>query len=834
MALLGHVCLVLALIVCAYGIVVSIHGARSGRAEFSLAGRRSVYALAGLLTVGMIVLEIAFVGNDFAFNAVADTSSRTTPLLYRLAALWSSQEGSLLLWAWLLSMWSSLVLFLTRGRLREVASYATAILLGFGGFFVGLMVFYANPFTTTNPVPAEGVGLDPLLRFPTMMIHPPMLYSGYTLCTIPLAFAMGALIARRVDGEWIAVVRRFALAAWLFLGMGILLGASWSFSELGWGGYWGWDAVENASLLPWLTGTAFLHSLMIQERRGMLKVWNVSLPLATGILAIMGTFMVRSGILDSIHAFGGATLGVPFLLLIAALLAGSIYLVVSRRSSLSSTHHLDSLLSREAIFLFNNLVLVGLAFVIFWGTWFPKISEALTGQAASVGPPWFDRYTVPLALILVLLSGIGPVIAWRRATPRGVVRNLLVPIAAALLTLAALILAGVTQKPAAIAMFCCAAFALGSVAQELWRGARVRRGASGEAPPVALLALIRRNRRRYGGYIVHVGMAVLFVGVAASSSFQHVSQLRSFSPGQSTRVGAYTIHYVRPTAALTPHDDPTHTGSTLNVGAVLRVTKDGRYVTTLRPSEDFYESQEESQGSVGHLIGGQPVSNVGINASLTRDIWSAIAPELETPRLKHIIEVGNKTIPFSRPDEGLFVIDFLAHEYLQHPPPAQFRLEVSPLIMWIWLGGLIVFGGGLLALSPSPGALRRRVAAGLPRAARPALAGGPAPRDLLALELAREVKYRELRDLELDLATGKLSREDYEATNATLRAEALEILNQLEPEPAADASAPANAASGRLNGRAGSLPGLLQQQDGVSDEQDREEDSPAVEVALHE
>jgi cytochrome c-type biogenesis protein CcmF len=825
MALLGHVCLVLALIVCAYGIVVSVYGARSGRAEFSLAGRRSVYALAGLLTVGMVLLEIAFVGNDFAFNAVADTSSRTTPLLYRLAALWSSQEGSLLLWAWLLSMWSSLVLFLTRKRLREVASYATAILLGFGGFFVGLMVFYANPFATTNPVPAEGVGLDPLLRFPTMMIHPPMLYSGYTLCTIPLAFAMGALIARKVDGEWIAVVRRFALAAWLFLGMGILLGASWSFSELGWGGYWGWDAVENASLLPWLTGTAFLHSLMIQERRGMLKVWNVSLPLATGILAIMGTFMVRSGILDSIHAFGGATLGVPFLLLIAALLAGSIYLVVSRRAILASTHHLDSLLSREAIFLFNNLVLVGLAFVIFWGTWFPKISEALTGQAASVGPPWFDRYTVPLALILVLLSGIGPVIAWRRATPRGVLRNLVVPFVAALLTLVVLIASGITQKPLAITMFCCAAFALGSVAQELWRGTRVRRGASGEAPPVALLALIRRNRRRYGGYIVHVGMAVLFVGVAASSSFQHVTQLRAFSPGQSTRVGAYTIHYVRPTAALTPHDDPTHTGSTLNVGAVLRVTKDGRYVTTLRPSEDFYESQEESQGSVGHLIGGQPVSNVGIDASLTRDVWSAIAPELETPRLKHIIEVGNKTIPFSRPDEGLFVIDFLAHEYLKHPPPAQFRLIVSPLIMWIWLGGLIVFAGGLLALSPSPGALRLRIA-------RPA-----------SLELAREVKYRELRDLELDLATGKLSREDYEATNATLRVEALEILNQLESESSTDASDPTDApdhanpsslASGRPNGRAGALPGLLEQDDGVSDEQDREEDSPAVEVALHE
>jgi cytochrome c-type biogenesis protein CcmF len=862
MALLGHVCLVLALIVCAYGILVSIHGARSGRAEFSLAGRRSVYALFGLLTVGMVVLEIAFVGNDFAFNAVADTSSRSTPLLYRLAALWSSQEGSLLLWAWLLSLWSSLVLFLTRNRLREVASYATAILLGFGGFFVSLMIFYADPFATGNPVPPEGEGLDPLLRFPTMMIHPPMLYSGYTLCTVPLAFAMGALIARRrsgplplgadgrgpasraprsqIDDEWIAVVRRFALAAWLFLGCGILLGASWSFSELGWGGYWGWDAVENASLLPWLTGTAFLHSLMIQERRGMLKVWNVSLALATGTLAIMGTFMVRSGILDSIHAFGGATLGVPFLVLIAVLLAGSIYLVVSRRATLSSSHHLDSLLSREAIFLFNNLVLVGLAFVIFWGTWFPKISEALTGQAASVGPPWFDRYTVPLALILVLLSGIGPVIAWRRATPRGVLRNLAVPIAAGLVTLAVLVAAGVTQSTTALIMFCCAAFVLGSVGQELWRGARVRRRATGTAPPAALLELVRRNRRRYGGYIVHIGMAALFVGVAASSSFQHVSQL-SLSPGQSTRVGSYTVRYVRPTATITPRYDPTHTGSILNIGAVLRVTKDGRYVTTLRPSEDFYESLEESQGSVGHLIGGQPVSNVGISASLTRDIWSAIAPEIETKRLKRVIEVGNKTIPFSRPDEGLFVIDFLAHEYLQHPPPAQFRLLVSPLIMWIWIGGLIVFAGGVLALSPSPEALRRRMAVGR-------RVGGP-----VSLELAREVKYRELRDLELDYGTGKLSREDYETTNATLRAEALEILDSLEPVGddetlvgdgatllVGDDATPLAAGETPLAGddatplAARALPGLLEQQDGVSDEQDREEDSPAVEVALHE
>src|ERR1700689_4944064 len=467
MAVAGRLCLILALAVCVYGIGASVYGARSGAAEWSRAGRRSVYTLAGILTFAFAILEIAFLRSDFAFNTVADTSSRTTPAFYKAAAVWSSQEGSLLLWAWLLSLWSSLVLFLTRGRLREVAAYATAIMLGFGGFFIALMVFYAQPFATTHPAPSEGVGLDPLLRFPTMMIHPPMLYSGYTLCTIPLAFGMGALLSRRVDADWIKVIRRFAFAAWLFLGAGILLGARWSYSELGWGGYWGWDAVENASLMPWLTGTAFLHSLMIQEKRGMLKVWNVSLVLATGTLAIMGTFLVRSGVLNSIHAFGGATLGVPILALIAALIAGSIYLVVTRRDMLRSEHRLDSLVSRESIFLANNRVLVGLVFVFFWGPYFPLISAALTGQESLVGPPWFDRYTVPLALILVLLSGIGPVIAWRRATLANARRNFVIPLSFALVTLVSLLAVGVADgKPFALAMFCCAAFVLGSVGQE--------------------------------------------------------------------------------------------------------------------------------------------------------------------------------------------------------------------------------------------------------------------------------------------------------------------------------------------------------------------------------
>jgi cytochrome c-type biogenesis protein CcmF len=735
MAFLGHVCLLFALVVCVYGIAASIYGVRTGRLEWTDSGRRAVYALAGILTVAFAVLEIAFLHNDFAFNTVADTSSRTTPTFYKAAAVWSSQEGSLLLWAWLLSLWSSLVLFLTRGRLRDVAAYATAILLGFGGFFISLMVFYAQPFATTSPAPSEGVGLDPLLRFPTMMIHPPMLYSGYTLCTIPLAFGMGALLARRVDAEWIKVVRRFAFAAWFFLGIGILLGARWSYSELGWGGYWGWDAVENASLMPWLTGTAFLHSLMIQEKRGMLKVWNVSLVLATGTLAIMGTFLVRSGVLNSIHAFGGATLGVPFVVLIAVLIAASIYLVVTRREMLRSEHRIDSLVSRESAFLANNVVLVALCFVIFWGTYFPLISEALTGHEASVGPPWFDRYTVPLALILVLLSGIGPVIAWRRATLANARRNFVAPTLVALGTLAVLLLAGIQEKPFAIAMFCCAGFVVGSIGQEFFRGMRARSAMAGEAAPVALVALVKRNRRRYGGYIVHIGIAVLFVGVAASSSFQHASEL-GLSPGQSTRVGAYTVRYVRPTASVTPdYDSPgtqggrelstvirsepgvtlgpdtARTGATLSLGAVLDVSKHGQHVTTLYPSEGFYASEEPTQGSVGHLIGGQPVSHVALNAGVTRDVWTAIAPNIETPQLKRIVTLGNKTLPYIHPGEGIVAIAAMASAYMQNPPQAQFHFIVSPLVMWIWIGGLIVGGGALIAIWPAPSTVRRRVRA---------------------------------------------------------------------------------------------------------------------------
>ena len=517
----------------------------------------------------MLILQLAFVRSDFSFELVASHSSTTTPLFYKLTAVWSSQEGSLLLWALLLSLWSSAILFLTRRRLREVAPYATAVLLGFGAFFVGIMVFLESPFTSVAPV-AEGAGLNPLLRHPSMMIHPPMLYSGYTLFAIPFAFAIGALITRRLGSEWIRSTRPFTLAAWLFLGFGIMLGARWSYMELGWGGYWAWDPVENASLMPWLTGTAFLHSVMIQEKRGMLKVWNVSLVLATGVLAILGTFLVRSGILESIHAFGASTLGIPFLLLIVTMIGGSIALVASRAESLRSEHRLDSLLSREAAFLLNNLVLVALCFVVFWGTFFPLISEALTGEEASVGPPWFNRYVTPLALVLVLLSGIGPLIAWRRATAANLRRNFALPVGAGVVAAAVLVAAGVTGSVPALLMFAFGAFVLGAVGQELWRGVRARRAMSRDSVPAALVALVRRNRRRYGGYTVHVGIAVMFVGVAASSAFQH-QQLVELRPGQTDRIGDYAVTYVRPTSRLVAAANGRL--ERIDLGARLRVRK---------------------------------------------------------------------------------------------------------------------------------------------------------------------------------------------------------------------------------------------------------------------
>jgi len=715
MAVAGRVALVIALLTALTGIAASVYGARSGRRELVEVGRRCVYGLAAILTVAFLILEVAFISNDFAYNTVAHNSSSTTPLFYRAAAMWGSQEGSLLLWVWLLSLWSSLAVFLTRNRLREIVPYAVAVLLGFATFFTSMLVFFVSPFATSSPAPANGVGLDPLLRNPSMMIHPPMLYSGYTFFTIPFAFAVGALITRRVDAEWVAVARRFALASWLFLGIGILLGAHWAYYEIGWGGYWGWDAVENAALMPWLLSTAFLHSIMIQEKRGMLKVWNASLVLGASTLAIVGTFLVRSGVLSSIHAFGASTLGVPFVILIGVMIAGSIYLVVSRRDVLRSEHRLDSLFSREAAFMLNNMLLVGLTFVIFWGTFFPLISGALTGTESEVGAPWFDRYTVPLALLLVLLAGIGPIIPWRRATTRNLRRNFTLPLcASALMALASFTIVPISSSVATVVLFCAAAFVVASIGQEFWRGYAARRAMSSDSPPLALVGMVRRNRRRYGGYIVHIGIAVLLIGVAASSTFTHTTFL-SLARGQSTTVGGFRMTNVRPTAAIVT--DPTSTGALLTLGVIMRVTNDGHYVTTLHPTAEYYPDPSGAEGAVGSLIGGDAVSELSVDSSLRRDISAAIdAADIQSALQGEINQANalvarDRTSARNRTELAYVLLAAIARGYLRHPPAAPLKLASTPLLTWLWLGALIIFAGGLIAIWPPPGAVAGRARA---------------------------------------------------------------------------------------------------------------------------
>ncbi|MGI8845212.1 MAG: heme lyase CcmF/NrfE family subunit, partial [Thermoleophilaceae bacterium] len=697
MAGVGSACLVVALVTAVYAAGSSVVGATTGRRDLVVSGRRAIYCMAGLTIVATVVLQSAFLRSDFSFKLVADGSSTDTPTFYKVTAMWATQDGSLLLWALLLSIFSSAVLFLTRRSLREIAPWATAVLGVIAAFFLLLMVGWENPFTTLSNPPAEGAGLNPLLRHPAMMIHPPMLYTGYVGFSIPFAFAVGALITRNTGADWIRATRRFALVAWTFLGVGIMLGSLWSYTELGWGGYWAWDPVENASLLPWLTGTAFLHSVMVQEKRGMLKIWNVSLIIVTFVLALLGTFLVRSGILQSIHAFGASTIGTQFVAFIGIVVVLSVGLVLWRLPDLRSESKLDSLISREAFFLLNNLVLVALALVIFWGTFFPLISEAITGTESSVGPPWFDRLTVPLALVLVALMTIGPMLSWRRFTASGLRRTFTWPVAFAVGVAVVLTFAtNAAQSIPALLMFTLVAMVMAVVVQEFVRGTIARRSMSGETYPRALSSLVGRNRRRYGGYIVHVGLAVLFLGVAGSSAFHQQKDVR-LSPGQSFETGDYDVTYVKPTARL--GSDPSGTGAPIAFGAVLRVRK-GDEVRTLRPSRNYFPSQDMTQGAIGRYFQGEATSEVDVRFGLRRDFWTAIRPDISS--LDAPIRDANRKFANANGDVQALVIAALAERYRNAPPPATFRTIVSPLVSWIWIGGGIVLMGALMAAWPSP------------------------------------------------------------------------------------------------------------------------------------
>jgi cytochrome c-type biogenesis protein CcmF len=703
-AAVGSATLVVALMASLYAVGASLLGATTGRRDLLASGRRAIYALAGLLGLAFAILEAAYLRSDFRFALVAESSSSDTPTFYKVTAMWATQAGSLLLWVLLLSLFATAVLRLTRRSLREIVPWATAVLGTTAAFFLFLMVVYESPFETLATPPPEGAGLNPLLRHPMMMFHPPLLYSGYVGFSIPFAFAIGALVTRRTGADWIRATRRFALVAWTFLAAGLLLGSLWGYSELGWGGYWGWDPVENAALLPWLTGTAFLHSIIVQEKRGMLRVWNVVLIVATFVLALIGTFLVRSGILQSIHAFGASTLGKPFLVFIACVIIGSTALVLSRLPSLRSQARLESLLSREAFFLLNNLVLVGLAFVVLWGTFFPLISEALAGRRASVGPPWFERYTTPLALVLALLAGIGPALTWRAVSPRRLARVFALPVAAAATTLVALVVGTrAAESPPSLAMFCLVAFTLTTVAQEFWRGARARAVISGSPRTVALFELVARNRRRYGGYIVHAGIALLFLGTAASSAFKEQTDVR-LRPGESARLGDYRVTYREATARLA--DNPAGTGAPMTLGAVLEL-RDGSERFELRPMRNYYPGSDPTLGPISRFFEGSPTSEVSQTWGLERDVWTAVQPDLTA--LERPIRVADRKFGRSPGEVQALVIAALAERYTRLPGEATFRLIVFPLVGWVYIGGAVALLGGLLALWPAPKARRRRI-----------------------------------------------------------------------------------------------------------------------------
>jgi cytochrome c-type biogenesis protein CcmF len=719
---LGAAALIAALITAVYATVAALIGTR-GDGRWIDSSRRAVYAIFALLAVAVISLEAAFLRSDFSVSLVAEHSSTTTPTLYKLTAMWGSQAGSLLLWAFVLSAAASAVLFATRGRHREVVPWATAVMGGVATFFLAMMVVgiaipsaATYPFASLDPAPAQGAGLNPLLRHPAMAIHPPMLYSGYVFFTVPFAFAIGALITRRLDASWIRSTRRFALIAWLFLSLGLALGARWSYSELGWGGYWAWDPVENAALMPWLTGTAFLHSIMVQERRGMLKVWNVSLIVATFALSLLGTFLVRSGILQSIHAFGESEIGLPLLGLIATVVLGSTVLIVSRLPELRSRRQVDSLLSRESVFLVNNLLLVGLAAIVFWGTFFPLISEAATGEESTLAAPWFNRYTTPIGIGLLLFAGLGPLVAWRRIGAGALWRSVALPLAAAAVAALAIgLLVGAADEPLALALFAAGAFTVFGVGQEIIRGTAARRALSGEGWGSSLTRLVTRNRRRYGGYVVHIGIALLLIGIAASSSFQTSRDLR-LTPGERATVGDYTLSYERPTADVDGKEQK------LTFGAILRVERDGEQVAVLRPSREYFSSRDSDPSApLRSFFEGEATSEVGRLEGPVRDLWAAMQPDLSS--FEPVIEEGDELFAglarrtdMSQPGaaeqlaalQGRAIVG-LTQRYLADPPPADIRFNINPFVIWIWIGGGIGMLGALFAVWPGAELRRRRV-----------------------------------------------------------------------------------------------------------------------------
>jgi cytochrome c-type biogenesis protein CcmF len=651
---LGRLAVCLALVCALFSVVASIAGARRRRADLVRSGEHGAYACWGLVALATGLLLQALLARDFSLEYVAAYSSSTLPTNYTVAALWGGQKGSLLFWAFMLTTFTAIVEWQNRERNRDLMPWVTAVLMVVAAFFLGLVTFITDPFERLARPASEGADLNPLLQNYWMMIHPPSLYTGYVSASVPFAFGIAALATGRLGDQWIRTTRRWALFSWFFLSLGNLFGAMWAYEVLGWGGYWAWDPVENAAFMPWLVSTAYLHSVMIQEKKDMLRVWNMVLVLLVFSLTIFGTFLTRSGVISSVHSFTQSGLGPFFIgfLLLVLLVSGG--LIAYRLPELRTAGTIESFLSREFAFLLNNMVLVGIAFAVFWGTVFPVISEWVRGVKITVGPPFFNRVNAPLGVVLLFLMGVGPAIAWRRATARNLQRAFAAPVAAGVVAWLVLLLAG-TPLGLAQATFALGVFVLGTIVQEFWRGMRARQAMLHERAPQALVRVVGKNRRRYGGYVVHVGIVMMFVGIAASSAFRIEAQ-RTLKPGDTTDVGRYTLRYDR----IDTHED----GHLSTLAAVLDVSAGGRPITTLRPEKRFYKKPE------------QPTTEVANRSTLREDLY---------------VVLGSF-------DPKTQLITVLVY--------------VNPLVVWIWIGGLVLAIG--TAITAWPSALERRapVAAG--------------------------------------------------------------------------------------------------------------------------
>src|SRR5215468_2700380 len=538
---LGPLAINLVLVLAAYAVVMSLLGVWRGRRDFVASAEHAVLAVWAAVLVAVAALLHALVVHDFRLEYVAAYSSSTLPLYYTVAALWGGQKGSLLWWLLILTSISAVVVLQNRHKNRDLMPYVMAVLMSVALFFSALLVFITPPFELLPVAAKEGRDLNPLLQNYWMTIHPPSLYMGFVGMSVPFAFAMAALATGKLGDVWIRTTRRWTLFAWFFLSLGNLFGALWAYEVLGWGGYWAWDPVENAAFMPWLTGTAFLHSVMIQEKKNMLKVWNMVLVILTFSLTIFGTFLTRSGVISSVHSFTQSGLGPFFLGFLAVILTVSIALLVWRLPLLRSENELDSLVSRESAFLFNNLILVGIAFAVFWGTVFPVISEWVRGVKITVGPPFFNRVNAPLGLALLFLMGVGPVIAWRRASWSHLKKNFMWPVITGLAAgVTCLVLGGETFW--AVLAFSLIGFVLATIVAEFARGARARQAMVGESIPVALARLTAKNRRRYGGYIIHVGIVMIFIAITGTSLFRQERQV-TVNQGDSFQIGGYTLRY---------------------------------------------------------------------------------------------------------------------------------------------------------------------------------------------------------------------------------------------------------------------------------------------------